>query len=253
MWHQCILRCKVAVVTVCTILLAASVAVAEEEGKGENASNPLAKVKNTDLRYKYLDLAGGRVNDFAVEGAYMALDTLKIKYELHYWETDLSGESENNLESFDLKAIYFPKEGKWGEVMYRLALGFDWIVDLGEESKAIGSGSDQIAPFVGVALGVKGITWIPLVQHFVDYNGEDVNQTAFRLIAMKPLPQQMWLKLDAKAPIDWENDQAVPASAELQLGKSINGNIGIYLDGLVGIGSDRPYDWGVGAGLRFNY
>lgn len=223
------------------------------EVPGENASNPLAKVKNTDLRYKYLDLDNGRINDLFIDGAFMALDNLKIKYELHYWETDISGDSENNLESATLKGIYFPTEGAWGDVKYRVALGLDWIVDLGEQDKGIGSGSDQIAPFAGIAMGIGGTIWIPLIQHFFDYSGEDVNMTAFRLIAMRPLPQQMWLKLDAKAPIDWEHDQAIPATAELQFGKSINKSVGVYVDGLVGIGTDRPYDWGVGVGVRFNY
>ena len=200
-----------------------------------------------------MDLDGGRVNDVAIEGAFMALEDLKIKYELHYWETDITGSSENNLESATLKGIYFPTEGAWGDVKYRLAVGLDWIIDLGEQDKGIGSGSDQLAPFAGVAMGVGTTMWIPLVQHFIDYRGEDVSTTAFRLIAMKPLPKQMWLKLDAKVPIDWEHGQAVPATAELQLGKNINKSVGLYFDGLVGIGTDRPYDWGVGTGVRFNY
>ena len=29
--------------------------------------------------------------------------------------------------------------------------------------------------------------------------------------------------------------------------------IGAYADGLVGIGGDKPYEWGVGLGLRFMY
>ena len=102
-------------------------------------------------------------------------------------------------------------------------------------------------------MGVKGVTLIPLVQQFLDYSGEDVNTTALRLIGLKPLPKKMWVKLDAKVPIDWERGNAIPATAELQLGKSINKNVGIYIDGLVGIGSDRPYDWGIGTGIRFNY
>ena len=58
--------------------------------------------------------------------------------------------------------------------------------------------------------------------------------------------------------LDWivdlgEHDQAVPATAELQFGKSINKRIGVYVDGLVGIGTDRPYDWGIGTGIRFSY
>ena len=183
----------------------------------------------------------------------MALDNLKVKYELHYWETDISGDSENNLESSTLKAIYFPTEGAWGEVTYRVALGLDWIVDLGDQEKGIGSGSDQLAPFAGLAMGVGGVTLIPLVQQFLEYSGENVNTTAFRLIALKPLPNKMWIKLDAKAPIDWEHDNAIPATAELQLGKSINKNVGLYLDGLLGIGSDKPYDWGLGTVIRFSY
>jgi len=236
-----------------SIFFITSYAGATEESGEENASNPLAKVKNTDLRYQYLDMEGGHVNDAFIDGAFMALDSLKIKYELHYWETDLTGSSENNLESSTIKAIYFPTEGAWGEVTYRVALGLDWILDLGEQEKGIGSGSDQLAPFVGLAMGVGGVTVIPLVQHFWDYSGAKVNTTAFRLIALKPLPNKMWAKLDAKAPIDWEHDNAIPATAELQLGKSINKTVGLYIDGLIGIGSDRPYDWGLGTGIRFSY
>jgi hypothetical protein len=236
-----------------SIFFIASYAGATEESGGENASNPLAKVKNTDLRYQYFDMEGSHVNNVFIDGAFMALDSLKIKYELHYWETDLTGSSENNLESSTLKAIYFPTEGSWGEVNYRVALGLDWIVDLGDQKKGIGSGSDQLGPFVGLAMVAGDITWIPLVQQFVNYSGEDVNTTAFRLIALKPLPKKMWIKLDAKAPIDWEHDNAIPATAELQLGKSFSKNVGLYLDGLIGIGGDRPFDWGIGTGIRFNY
>ncbi len=235
------------------IFVIASYAGATEESGEENASNPLAKVKNTDLRYQYLDMDASHVNDVFIDGAFMALDSLKIKYELHYWETDITGNSENNLESATLKAIYFPTEGAWGEVNYRVAVGLDWIVDLGEQEKGIGSGSDQLGPFAGLALGVGDATWIPLIQQFLNYNGETINTTAFRLIALKPLPNKMWLKLDAKAPVDWEHDNEIAANAELQLGKSINKNVGLYIDGLIGIGTDRPYDWGLGAGIRFNY
>ena len=63
----------------------------------------------------------------------------------------------------------------------------------------------------------------------------------------------MWLKLDAIVPIEWENDGAVPADAELQLGKNFSKRIALYADGLVGIGSDRPYDWGIGTARRITY
>ena len=110
----------------------------EGDAGGENASNPLAKVNNTDIRWQYLDMAVGGVNDIFIDGAFMAGDKLKVKYELHYWESDVTGSSRNNWESFVLKPIYFPKEGLLGDVKYRLAVGTDWILDLGDASKGIG-------------------------------------------------------------------------------------------------------------------
>ncbi len=236
--------------------LAAPSASATEQGSeaegGENASNPLAAVDNTDLRWQYFDLDSGSRQDFFLDGAKMLSPKLKFKYELHYWDTDVTGRDENDWESLHLKFIYFARDGSWGEQPYRLAVGLEWIKDLGDRDKGIGSGADQLAPLAGVALKLGDTMLIPLVQHFQSYSGEDVSQTAFRVIGMKPFAGQSWAKLDLKVPYDWENDQ-IPASVELQLGKSFSPSFAAYIDGLAGIGSDRPYDFGVGIGLRFNY
>jgi hypothetical protein len=219
----------------------------------ENASNPLAAVNNTDLRIQHFDLDDSDRNDYIVEGSYMLNPKLKLKYELHYWDTDVTGVGENDFESFHLKPIYFPTEGKLGAWNYRTAIGAEWIAGFGNEDKGIGTGSDQIAPLAGLAL-VKGDTvLVPLVQHFISYDGPDVNTTAFRLIAIQSLPNNFWGKLDAKVPVDWEHDNAIPATAEVQLGKMFTSSFGLYVDGLVGLGGDKLYDWGVGLGMRFNY
>ena len=221
----------------------------------ENASNPLAAVNNTDLRLRAYELTNGQDRiDYSIEGAYMIAPTFKMTYELHYWDTDVTGQNEDDFESLRLKGIYFPKQGMLGTWKYKLAFGVEWIEDFGNEDKGIGSGSDQIAPLVGMAfMPGSGLVLIPLVQHFVEYDGPDVNQTAFRLIAIKPLPNKFWGKLDAKIPVDWEHDEAIPASVEVQIGKTFTPGFGAYVDGLFGIGGDRPYDWGVGVGIRFNY
>ncbi len=77
------------------------------DGEAENASNPLARVSNTDFRWQYLDLVDGRgrINDYFIDGSFMATPKLKIKYELHYWETDVTGQSEDDWESALLKFI----------------------------------------------------------------------------------------------------------------------------------------------------
>jgi hypothetical protein len=226
--------------------------VAVKPAFSENASNPLAAVNNTDLRIQHFDLDDSDRNDYFVEGSYMLNPKLKLKYELHYWDTDVTGVGENDFESFHLKPIYFPTEGKLGAWDYRTAIGAEWIAEFGNEDKGIGTGSDQIAPLAGLAL-VKGDTvLVPLVQHFISYDGPDVNTTAFRLIAIQSFPNNFWGKLDAKVPVDWEHDNAIPATAEVQLGKMFTSSFGLYVDGLVGLGGDKPYDWGVGLGIRFN-
>ena len=176
---------------------------------------------------------------------------LKLKYELHYWDTDVTGSSENDLESLVIKPILFVKDGTRNDIKYRVAVGFDWVHDFDNKDKGIGSGSSTIAPFAGLALGVsEKTTFIPLVQHYLSYEGDSVNRTAFRLIGMQKLPQQMWLKLDAKLPVDWQHDEATPATFELQWGKMFKARFGAYVDGLIGVGGDRPYDYGLGIGLR---
>jgi len=208
----------------------------------ENASNPLASVNNVDIRLQYFDLDGAHRYDFWVaDGAHMLTPKLKLKYEVHYWSTDVTGSRESDIASLNVKPIYFPKQGKMGTWKYKLAVGLEWIQDFGNNDKGIGSGSDQLAPFVGVALIPReGTVLIPLVQHFMSYDGLDVNQTAFRLIAIQSFPKEFWTKIDVKVPINWENDNAIPASMEVQVGKMFSESFGVYVEGLVGVREYNP-------------
>ena len=88
---------------------------------------------------------------------------------------------------------------------------------------------------------------------WASYSGDDVSLTAARLIGLQTLPNKAWAKLDLKVPYDWENDNEIPATVEMQLGKMFTPAFGTYVDGLVGIGGHKPYDWGVGVGVRFTY
>ncbi len=225
-----------------------------QEAHADNASNPLANVRNTDLRWQYKDLGDDtHLNDVYLDGSWPFQPTFKLKYELHYQETDVTGSSENDWESLHLKPIYFPKKGEWGKWKYGVAIGLEWIVDFDNTDKGIGSGADQLAPLIGVSLTPRpGTTLVPLLQQFWSYSGEDVNLTSLRQIGIQSFPRQIWGKLDAKMSFDHEND-TVPASLELQLGKMLSKSFGLYVDGLIGLGGDRDYDHGIGLGLRLLY
>ncbi|MEH6581167.1 MAG: hypothetical protein V7754_04470 [Halioglobus sp.] len=239
---------------VCLKLLIAGLCITVPVAAAENASNPLSKGKNTDLRVQRFDLVeGSDRSDYFVDGAFMATDKLKIKYEAHYWDTDESGSSEQDRESFHLKGIYFPSEGKWGDTPYRTSVGLEWIKSFDNADMGIGSDADILSPFGGVALNINdSLTLIPLVQHYTEYSGDEVDVTAGRLIGLWSLSNGYWWKLDAKVPYDW-NTHAVPASTEVQFGKMLGQGFGIYGEGLAGLGSDRSYDWAIGLGLRFVY
>ena len=149
----------------------------------------LAAVSNTDFRFKTFDLETGDRQEFFIDGATMINPKLKIKYNAHWWQTDVTGQDENGWESAGITLIYFPKQGKLESGRpYKVAVGFEWIVDLGDTAKGIGTGADQLAPFIGMAIVAKpGLVLIPLLQHFAEYNGTDVSLTASRLIALKTL------------------------------------------------------------------
>lgn len=255
------------------ILLGLSTAFATQATAEENASNPLAATNNVDLRYQFTGSSDLDTHDLSIDGAHMILPTLKFKYELHYNHLDGNLGSTSEFDRLVLKPIWFPYQapvgGNWG---MKAALGLELLIDLsGNEQSVIAGGGDeqdgfdppggepsgvnQLAPFAGLAFANSdiGLTLVPLVQHYTDIGpGRDVSQTAFRLIAIQPFAESWWLKLDAKAPFDWENEK-IPATAELQLGHNLSDRWAAYVDVLAGIGNDRPYDAGVGVGLRLKY
>ena len=79
------------------IILCGTFAFADEQKQQENPSNPLAAVSNLDLRAKYFDLGDDfERRTYSLEGATMLSPKLKLKFELHYWETDVTGSSEHD-------------------------------------------------------------------------------------------------------------------------------------------------------------
>ena len=118
----------------------------------ENASNPLAAVNNVDLRWQYKSADPGDTHDVFIVGAQMVVPVLKLQYELHYKFTDVIGSDENDFEKLVIRPVYFPFQTKlnenWG---LKGAVGFDWIIEFGNEDKGIGVGADQFAPLVGFA------------------------------------------------------------------------------------------------------
>ncbi|MCZ6834929.1 MAG: hypothetical protein O7G85_04075 [Planctomycetota bacterium] len=230
----------------------------EEEAAGEGGaegSNPLASVSKLDFVWTLTGLSGSQTHDVSVEGATMLHPKIKLVYEVHYFFTDITGSDEDNWESIHIKPIWFPVDKKLSdEWMMRVAVGAEYIHSFDNVDQGIGFDSEIIAPLFGLAFAKPSqrLTLIPLVQHFMSFQGTSVNLTAFRLIALQSLPDSCWIKLDAKFLVDWHYETESMAN-EIEFGKMLNPNFGLFCTALFGVGNDRTLDWGVAVGVRFNF
>jgi hypothetical protein len=241
---------------------AGSAAACAAEAGGAAASDPTAAVNYQDFRYRYFDVDDGRErHSFETEGAFMLRPRLKLTNELRYVSDDRSGKSEQDFNQLKLKGIFLSEIKPFG-IKAKLALGVEWLKDLGDFEEGTGTGADQIAPLAGIG-------WVPndknfivtLVQYFHSYETDnafegDIRQTAPRLIWIRSLPTiGGWFKADLKMSIDHEDDENFEQTLELQFGKMISPKWGFYGEILVGDDAldSSAYDLGVGIGVRMMY
>ena len=95
----------------------------------------------------------------------------------------------------------------------KFALGGEWLKDLGKSRDGTGTGTDQIAPLIGIGwLPTDDDFVITLVQYFYSYEEadgfEDVRKTGPRLIYIRALPSiKGWGKVDLKTSIERLREQ----------------------------------------------
>lgn len=121
--------------------------LAQEAASGADAANPTAAVNFQELRYRYFDLSRGDKHSFETEGAYMLHPRLKITNELRYVSTDRSGKSEQDFEELKIRGIFLSDIMPFG-IKAKLAVGAEWLKDLGDFEEGTGTGADSIAPLV---------------------------------------------------------------------------------------------------------
>ena len=248
--------------TMLAVLVCLVPVTAHAAASGAAASDPTAAVNYQDFRYRYFDLQqGSERHSVETEGAFMLRPRLKITNELRYVSDDRSGKSEQDFNQLKLKGIYLREIQPFG-VKAKLALGVEWLKDLGDFEQGTGTGADKIAPLVGIG-------WVPneknfivtLVQYFHSYDTDnafqgDVRETAPRLIWIRSLPNiGGWFKADLKMSIDHEDGDNFDQTLELQLGKMITPKWGFYGEILVGddMLDSNAYNVGAGIGIRMLY
>ncbi len=228
---------------------------------GAAASNPTAAVNFQDVKLRYFDLTEGNEESvLEAEGSYVFSPAFKLVHKVNGTRTNRSGEWETDFRELSLKPIYLHPIKPFG-IKAKFALGVEWLKDLGKFRDGTGTGTDQIAPLIGVGwLPTDDDFVITLVQYFHSYdeNGgaEDVRTTGPRLIYVRKLLLiKGWGKVDLKTSIDHEDDNDFTQTLEFQLGTMVSDRIGVYGETFVGdsVLDTNAYDWGIGIGLRVLY
>jgi len=81
-------------------------------------------------------------------------------------------------------------------------VGLEWVRSFDNGDKGIGVDSDLLSPFLGIALVVRdNLVLVPMLQHFTEYSGDDLDITAARMVAVWKFAAINWIKVDAGCPM----------------------------------------------------
>ena len=252
-----------AIVGLLLVVLFNGLTIAAEQERGEArketaaAADPVAKVNFIDLRVRFFDLENGSDRTiYSIQGAQVVNPKFKLAYDARYWKTDVTGSDRSGWGGFELQGGYFPKEGRWREMKYRMVVGVDLIIDGNNVDKGIGRGADIIGPLFAVGLLPRPDTaLIGVVKYLKSFDeelGRDVEETRFAFSGIQQLRRiDGWFRLDTQVLINHENDDKSTTALSFQLGKQLNPTFSVYVEGLLDIAGQKSIDDGFGIATRF--
>lgn len=233
---------------------------AKSDKSGTNPTNIQNEVR---IFNEYQDLDGSRYsNTTNFLFNYAIANNLGIKATLPLKGSDaptnaLTREPDDQfgLGDLKLKTMYIP----YIDRRLGVVVGGEFLFDTASE-KNLGRGRYVAAPLGGMAFFFPG-PWLfaPIYQHNFDLGGDDarghVSEGYLDLYVVKPLPKQkMWVIFDPTVTFDYENNDRVNCTFDLEIGKMVakvwGGVASVYARPSLGVGNSRPYDWSVETGIK---
>lgn len=177
---------------------------------------------------------------------------LRVKVPLAW--TDAQGDGETGLGDIQLRYNWL----SYADTKQAVLLGAELTADSASED-VLGRGKWIISPLVTYAMFLnKNVIFAPTYQHNLSFAGDgdrgDVNESVLDFyLVMTADNKKSWVTIDPTLGIDWENDERMPFSVEVELGRNIGtllgGALNAYLRPGIGIGQDRAYDWNIEIGF----
>ncbi|MBI5363683.1 MAG: hypothetical protein HZA53_10930 [Planctomycetes bacterium] len=229
---------------------------ADASGADKSGTNPAVFLRTLAVGNEYDALRGSSYADLTtIKYIHPFADNrMNLRTKLPFAVSDAAGGTDSGLGDISVRWNWI------ADVTLTDAwlVGFDLMLDTASED-VLGRGKNIGAPVVTRAWFLNATTiFAPTLQENVGFGGDsaraDVNETLIDLYFVKTAAdKKSWLTVDPTVVLDWEND-AVPVTLEVEYGWNLGGAFGGALNAFVrpgiGIGSDRPFDWNLEAGVN---
>jgi hypothetical protein len=211
-----------------------------------------------ELRNEYQELPGDGYRNLVIPRfEYAVARSVALRFETPYIISDPGPGAECASGFGDLLV-----RGAWRALQqdrFAMVLATDVIFDTALDDR-LGQGKTVLAPHVYAAIDLPtyNSVFFPNLQHYFsiagDPNRADVSFTTLKLNLLTRWRNDVYTFVEPQLTIDWERGGALGLTIELEIGKLVSKNVGIWARPGIGIiHNDLPqvYNWNIEMGMRY--
>lgn len=228
-------------------------------GAEASLSRPTDFRSRIEIRNEYQALQADGYRNLAIPRfEYAVRPDLALRLETPYVVYDPGGRAERVSGQGDLLA-----RAAWRSVQregFALILATDVIFDTADDAR-LGTGKTILAPHIYAAIDLPGgkSVFFPNIQHYFSIDGDD-RRSDISLTTLKPnlltrWPNKVYTFLEPQFTIDWEHNDRVGLTVELEVGKILQKNIAAWLRPGIGVINrnvvQTVYEWNIEVGMRY--
>ena len=212
-----------------------------------------------EIRNEYQNLDGdGYRNIIVPRFDYAVSSSFALRLETPYMIYDAGAGAERVSGQSDLlaRAVWRPiqREG------FALLVATDVIFDTAADAR-LGFGKTILAPhmFAAIDLPEYDSVFFPNIQHYFSVAGDadrkDVSFTTLKPNLLTRWPDKVYTFLEPQFTIDWERNDKVGLTVELEVGKILSSNIAAWIRPGIGVINKyelpQVYNWNLELGMRY--
>jgi hypothetical protein len=226
-------------------------------GGDTSGTNPAAFTHELRLFNEFQNLPNGNSRNFFTLRYAMPLTDAadwNFKIDIPLTSVDINGQGEIGMGDALLNIGYRPIQSKKAATILQSKVYMDTASE-----DILGAGKWRLGlAVIEVLFPAPGVIFAPAYEHQFTIGGDssrpDISVGAIDLYTVYAPGPEGYVMLDPTFVIDYENNNSVSSSVELELGHSMGGGTTFYVRpgvGLAGvIGSAEPYDWNLEIGIK---